>query len=113
MEPLLHQPPLASHHCFYIYFLYLSEKGNYIFCLLVCLLFFLVFICFHSGVSLVLSVPMQVFTVTLLTPLPRDSTAPAWAPAHLATSVSILALAGCIYSPRTWRASQGHMCLPA
>lgn len=60
-----------------------------------------------------LSVPMQVFTVTLLTPLPRDSTAPAWAPSHLATSVSILALAGCIYSPRTWRSSQGRVCLPA
>lgn len=31
MDPFLHQPPLASHHCLYIYLLYLSEKGNYVF----------------------------------------------------------------------------------
>lgn len=62
------------------------------------LTFFLVFICFHSRGS-------------LLSPLPRESTAPAWAPAHLATSGFILPLAEQIHNLRTWRASQVFACL--
>lgn len=65
---------------------YLSEKGNYVFCLIYFYFPFLVFTCFYSRVSMVVSLPGQGVHGHLPPSLPRRRRAPAWALAPLASS---------------------------
>lgn len=108
MESPLHQAPLLSHHCLDIYFLYLSEK-------VIMYSVFLVFICFHPRVSLLVSFPSQaVHDPPATTTLHLSGCSSSCLGFCQRATPLVSILAGQICNLGTWQASQGqcHLSTP-